>query len=62
MNKKSKYKLQLRNVHKNKVRVLKWCNTSKKVKWNAKFKNLYRVGIMYNLKAKLSTEWKASYD
>ena len=56
MNKKSKYKLQLRNVHKNKVRVLKWCNTSKKVKWNTKFKNLYRVGIMYNLKAKLSTE------
>ena len=39
-----------------KGRVLKWCNTSKKKKWNAKYKNLYRIGIMYNLKDKLSTE------
>ena len=28
----------------------------RKVKWSAKYKNLYRVGIMYNLKDKFSTE------
>ena len=28
----------------------------RKVKWNAKYKNLHRVGIMYNLKDKVSTK------
>ena len=34
----------------------------RKVKWNAKFKNLCRVGIMYNLKDNLSTKEKTCYN
>ena len=45
-------------------RLLKWYNTSKKskskvkrkVKWYAKYKKLYRIGTMYNLKDKLYTK------
>ena len=39
-------------------RVLKWYNISKqsKIKRKVKYKNLHRVGIMYNLKDKLCTE------
>ena len=56
MNKKYKtnYRLQLRNVDINKRESIKCYNTSKNSKM--KFKNLYRVGIMYDLKDKLSTD------
>ena len=42
--------IKLKGRHSNGTTLLR------KVKWNAKYKNLNSVGIMYNLKDKLSTE------
>ena len=57
MNKKDKtnYELRLHNVEPNKRKGFRKRKV-RKVKWNAKYKNWYKVGIMYNVKDKSSTE------
>ena len=42
--------IKLKGGHSNGATLLR------KVKWNAKYKNLDRIGITYNVKDKLSTE------
>ena len=59
MNKRDQtnYKLQLHNVlNKQKGGYENATTLLRKLKCNAKYKNLHRVGIMYNLKNKLFTE------